>query len=74
MSGLIEQQHNGLVAAFERWRDAGKLTDDADPATLAAVVMSQVRGQAVLGRSGRGVELVRRASHEVPKLFEHYFA
>ncbi len=73
MSGLIEQQHDGLVAAFKRWRDAGRLSVDADPDTLAAIVMTQVRGQAVLGRSDRGVELVRRASHEVPKLFERYF-
>ncbi|MDJ0643954.1 MAG: TetR/AcrR family transcriptional regulator [Erythrobacter sp.] len=74
MGGLIDQQHDGLVAAFERWQAAGRLAKEADPSTLAAIVMTQVRGQAVLGRSGRGVELVRRASHEVPKLFERYFA
>lgn len=74
MGGLIDQQHSGLVAAFERWRASHKLSVDADPATLAAIVMTQVRGQAVLGRSGRGVELVRRAAHEVPKLFERYLA
>lgn len=74
MSGLIGEQYDALVAAFERWRDAGKLTDDADPQDLAAIMMAQMRGQSVLGRSARGRALIECSAKAMPGLFERYLA
>ncbi|MEM7666376.1 MAG: TetR/AcrR family transcriptional regulator [Pseudomonadota bacterium] len=74
MSGLTEEQYDTLVAAFERWRDAGKLTEDADPEDVAAIMMAQMRGQSVLGRSSRGRALIERSARAMPALFERYLA
>lgn len=72
MAGLIGEQYEGLCAAFERWRAAGKLTADADPKALAAIMMAVVRGQSVLGRSPDAGAIIARAAKTLPDLLDRY--
>ncbi|EAQ28116.1 putative transcriptional regulator [Erythrobacter sp. NAP1] len=74
MSALIGVQYSALVAAFERWKEQGALTDDADPQALAGAVMALVRGQSVLGRSQSASDIIARTAKTLPDLFERYYA
>lgn len=72
MAGLIGEQYEGLVDAFSRWRDTGKLTQDAEPEALAAIMMSAIRGQSVLGRSPLSQAIITRSAHTLPDLLDRY--
>ena len=72
MSGLLREQHDALVKAFERWKEDGRLSKESDAESLAAVIMAMLRGQAVIGRSGEAAELVERAARTMPELLERY--
>lgn len=72
MRSLLLGQHSTLVEVFERWQDAGKLTSDANPAALAAIVMGALRGQAVLARAACSRDLVASAAETLPEMFERY--
>ena len=74
MVGLIGVQFDALVSAFTRWQDAGRLTDDADPEALAAIVMSQLRGQSVLGRSPVSRPIITKTAETLPSLLDRYLA
>ena len=72
MVALIGEQYQGLVGAFERWKDEGKLSSDADPQALAAVIMSLLRGQSVLGRSEVSRPIIAKSAATLPVLMERY--
>lgn len=72
MGGLITEQYDGLVAAFDRWKADGQLTADADPQALAAIVMSQLRGQSVLGRSSLATAIIEKTAATLPYLFDRF--
>ena len=74
MVSLIGEQFDALVAAFTRWKDAGRLTGDADPEALAAIVMSQLRGQSVLGCSQGSRPIITKPAETLPTLLDRYFA
>ncbi|MEO1731120.1 MAG: TetR/AcrR family transcriptional regulator [Pseudomonadota bacterium] len=72
MRVMIEEQHDQLVAAFERWKADGKISEDADSQGLAAFIMSVLRGQAVLGRSSMSHAIVEKSAALAPRLIQHY--
>ncbi|MEE4200691.1 TetR/AcrR family transcriptional regulator [Erythrobacter sp.] len=72
MDWLILEQHQALLVAFELWKESGRLWDDADPAMLASVVMSQIRGASIVARTSKGRTLTRQATQGITALFESY--
>ncbi|MBV7265251.1 TetR/AcrR family transcriptional regulator [Erythrobacter ani] len=74
MRAMIEEQHDQLVAAFERWKADGKIADETDTHALSAIVMALVRGQAVLGRSSLSYPIIEQSAALAPGLIERYLA
>ncbi|MEO0699015.1 MAG: hypothetical protein AAFY81_04765, partial [Pseudomonadota bacterium] len=72
MGGLITEQYDAIVVAFDRWKASGRLTADADPEALAAIVMSQLRGQSVLGRSPLATAIIEKTAATLPHLFDRF--
>lgn len=50
-----------MEAVFRRWQSEGRLTESADPGTLAALLSAVIRGLAVLRRASSDTTLVARA-------------
>lgn len=74
MVALIDEQYDGLTAIFQRWKDEGKLTADAEPSGLASVTMSLLRGQAVMSRNQSSRSIITECADTLPKLMERYLA
>ncbi|UAB77989.1 TetR/AcrR family transcriptional regulator [Erythrobacter sp. SCSIO 43205] len=72
MVALIGDQYAGLTAVFERWKEEGKLTADAEPGALASVVMSLLRGQAVMSRNQASRSIITDCANTLPILMERY--
>ncbi len=52
---------SAIEAVFQRWRSEGRLTQLADPETLAALLSAVIRGLAVLRRASTDTTLVAKA-------------
>ena len=61
-----------LTNTFENWKAAGHLTRSADPATLAALLATLVRGLSVLARSSADPVQLERAVDGAVKAFEPF--
>jgi len=74
MVALIDEQYDGLTAIFQRWKDEGMLTTDAEPSGLASVTMSLLRGQAVMSRNQSSRSIITECADTLPILMERYLA
>lgn len=67
----------GVAAAarvFGAWKSAGKLSPEADPSQLAALLAAIVRGLAVLARAGTGSEVVAQAVDGAVAALAHFLS